>query len=291
MTDTSKQSVKGNSQGKSTTAVPQDPQGEKIRQALSGIQHKLMVMSGKGGVGKSSVSVGLAVCLARRGYRVGLLDVDLHGPSLAGMMGAKGLMDITSDQKVLPKQCSDNLKLVSMQSLMQDADQAVIWRGPAKTGVIRQFVGDVQWGELDYLIIDAPPGTGDEPLSVAQTIPEAKAVVVTTPQEVALADVRKSISFCRAIQLDVLGLVENMGPFACPCCGETISLFKSGGGEAMAQKIGVAFLGSLPFDGRVVKAFDQGLPLELQASDSAFYDAMVRVADNITALLHDKHAT
>jgi Mrp family chromosome partitioning ATPase len=283
MTDSPKQPNQNN--------AAQDSQNEKIQQALANIRYKLLVMSGKGGVGKSSVSAGLALSLSRKGLRVGLLDVDLHGPSLAGIMGAKGLLDITADQKVLPKKLndhnnhSDHLKLVSMQSLMQDADQAVIWRGPAKTGVIRQFVGDVQWGALDYLIIDAPPGTGDEPLSVAQIIPQAKALVVTTPQEVALADVRKSISFCRAIQLDVLGLVENMGPFECPCCGETISLFKSGGGRDTAQKMDVAFLGTLPFDGQVVKAFDQGLPLKLQASDSAFFTAMIRLADEIDGSL------
>ena len=291
MTDSSKQPAQDTTTESPSHTAGQDPQDEKIRQALTGIQHKLLVMSGKGGVGKSSVSAGLAVSLARKGLRVGLLDVDLHGPSLAGMMGAKGLLDITADQKVLPKEINDHLKVVSMQSLMQDADQAVIWRGPAKTGVIRQFVGDVQWGALDYLIIDAPPGTGDEPLSVAQTIPEAKAVVVTTPQEVALADVRKSINFCRSIQLEVLGLLENMGPFACPCCGETISLFKSGGGQATATKMAVAFLGTLPFDGQVVKAFDQGLPLKLQASDSGFFAAMTRVVDEITGLLSGKSAS
>jgi len=291
MTDSQKQHAQDTTTGSPSQTAGQNPQDDKIRQALAGIQHKLLVMSGKGGVGKSSVSAGLAVSLARKGFRVGLLDVDLHGPSLAGIMGAKGLLDITADQKVLPKQLNDHLKVVSMQSLMQDADQAVIWRGPAKTGVIRQFVGDVQWGALDYLIIDAPPGTGDEPLSVAQTIPEAKALVVTTPQEVALADVRKSINFCRSIQLEVLGLLENMGPFACPCCGETISLFKSGGGQATAIKMGVAFLGTLPFDGQVVKAFDQGLPLKLQASDSGFFAAMTRVVDEITGLLSGKSAS
>jgi Mrp family chromosome partitioning ATPase len=291
MSDTPKQSAADNTQEAPPKNAPQDPQDKKIQQALGGIHHKLMVMSGKGGVGKSSVSAGLAVCLARKGHRVGLLDVDLHGPSLAGMMGAKGLLDITADQKVLPKELNDHLKLVSMQSLMQDADQAVIWRGPAKTGVIRQFVGDVQWGELDYLIIDAPPGTGDEPLSVAQTIPGAQAVVVTTPQEVALADVRKSINFCKTIQLDVLGLVENMGPFACPCCGETISLFKSGGGQVTAQKMGVTFLGSLPFDSQVVKTFDQGMPLKLQASDSAFFAAMDQVVAKVAGLLSGKSAS
>ena len=252
---------------------------EKITQVLNNIKHKLIVMSGKGGVGKSSVSAGLAVALAAKGYQVGLLDVDIHGPSLAGMMGLKGPLDLTADQKVIPKPVNANLKVVSMQSLMQNQDQAVIWRGPAKSGVIRQFVGDVQWGNIDFLIIDAPPGTGDEPLSVAQIIPEAKAVIVTTPQDVALADVRKSINFCRTIQLNILGLVENMGPFPCPCCGKTISLFKSDGGHKTADKMEVSFLGSLPFDPNVVKKMDEGRPLELQASATPFVEALEAVAD------------
>jgi Mrp family chromosome partitioning ATPase len=164
---------------------------------------------------------------------------------------------------------------------MQNRDQAVIWRGPAKSGVIRQFVGEVQWGRLDFLIIDAPPGTGDEPLSVAQTIPEAEAVIVTTPQEMALADVRKSIHFCHAIHLKVLGLIENMGPFACPCFGKSISLFKSDGGRATATQMSVPFLGGLPFDPNVVKTFDQGRPMQLQEAASQFVGAMEAVVEKI----------
>ncbi|MDA8141384.1 MAG: Mrp/NBP35 family ATP-binding protein [Desulfobacteraceae bacterium] len=256
---------------------------EKITQTLGQIRHKLLVMSGKGGVGKSSISAALALVLASRGYQVGLLDVDIHGPSLAGMMGVKGLLDLTTDQKVLPKTVTPYLKVISMQSLMQNKDQAVIWRGPAKSGVIRQFIGEAQWGRLDFLIIDAPPGTGDEPLSVAQTIPEAKAVIVTTPQEVALADVRKSINFCRAIHLDMLGLIENMGPFACPCCGKPISLFKSNGGQATAAQMEVPFLGTLPFDPKVVKTFDDGLPLELFAAAPAFVKALEAAVEKIVS--------
>ena len=188
MTDTKDESKNSNT----TTGPPAgkaaaDLQDKKIALALGDIRHKLLIMSGKGGVGKSSISAALAVQLADRGKQVGLLDVDIHGPSLAGIMGVKGLLDITPDQRVLPKAVRENLKVVSTQSLMQDADQAVIWRGPAKTGIIRQFFGDVLWGELDYLIIDAPPGTGDEPLSVAQIVPDAQALIVTTPQDVALA--------------------------------------------------------------------------------------------------------
>lgn len=256
---------------------------EKITQVLGQIRHKLLVMSGKGGVGKSSVSAGLALVLASKGYQVGLLDVDIHGPSMAGMMGVQGLLDLSPDQKVLPKPVTSRLKVISMQSLMQNKDQAVIWRGPAKSGVIRQFVGDAQWGQLDFLIIDAPPGTGDEPLSVAQTIPEAKAVIVTTPQDVALADVRKSINFCRAVHLNIVGLIENMGPFDCPCCGKPISLFKSGGGQATAVQMEVPFLGTLPFDPQVVKTFDEGRPMQLYQTAPRFVDALEKVVENVTS--------
>lgn len=256
-------------------------QDNDITRALAGIKHKLLVMSGKGGVGKSSVSASLAIRLANKGFQVGLLDVDIHGPSLAGIMGAEGLLDITAEKKVLPMKVQPNLKMVSMQSLMQDADQAVIWRGPAKSGVIRQFVGEVMWDQLDFLIIDAPPGTGDEPLSVAQTIPEAKALIVTTPQDVALSDVRKSINFCHVINMTVLGLIENMGPFKCPCCDKTLSLFKSGGGQATASQMSVPFLGTLPFDPDVVKACDAGEPLMLQQAQSPFLTAMDQVVEKI----------
>ncbi len=258
---------------------------EHITRSLGRIRHKLIVMSGKGGVGKSSVSASLAVQLAGRGLRVGLLDVDIHGPSLAGIMGVEGLLDITPQKKVLPKQVGQNLAVVSMQSLMRKADQAVIWRGPAKNGVIRQFVADVLWGDLDYLIIDAPPGTGDEPLTVAQTINDARALIVTTPQDVALADVRKSINFCKVVNLPVVGLVENMGPFACPCCGETVALFKSGGGEATAAKMDVPFLGTLPFDPQLVKACDSGRPLLLPTTAPEFMTSLDKVLDSITAAL------
>lgn len=256
-------------------------QDEHIHDSLSKIRHKLIVMSGKGGVGKSSVSAGLAVLLALKGFQVGLLDVDIHGPSQAGIMGVEGLMDITPEKKVVAKKVHENLKVVSMQSLMKDADQAVIWRGPAKSGVIRQFIGDVLWGDLDFLIIDAPPGTGDEPLSVAQTITEAKAVIVTTPQDVALSDVRKSINFCRVINMDALGLVENMGPFECPCCGKTLALFKSGGGQATAEKMEIPFLGTLPFDPKVVKTCDAGQAIQLESAAPAFMAAVSSVVEKI----------
>lgn len=279
-----KQSKNNGCGGGSSQGAP-DPQDQHIKKKLSQIKHKLIVMSGKGGVGKSSFATNLAVSLAAKGFSTGLLDVDLHGPSIAGMVGVTGLLDVTEDQQVIPKTVGDHLKVVSMQSLMKDPDQAVIWRGPAKTGIIRQFLGDVHWDALDFLIVDSPPGTGDEPLSVAQTITGAKALIVTTPQDVALADVRKSINFCRAVNLDIVGLVENMGPFACPCCGETVELFKSRGGQVTAETMGVNFLGTLPFDSQVVKACDDGAPIAAGKHDGPFLDALDKVVQAITGSL------
>lgn len=255
-----------------------------VKDSLSRIKHKLFVMSGKGGVGKSSISANIAVTLAQKGYKVGLMDVDVHGPSIAQIMGLKGLLDLAENQKQLkPVSCGENLKVVSMQSLLQNADQAVIWRGPAKSGMIQQFVGTVDWGELDYLVIDSPPGTGDEPLTVAQTIPDARAIIVTTPQDVALADVRKSINFCKIVKLDVLGLIENMGPFKCPACGTVIELFKSGGGKTTAEMMDINFLGTVPFDPQVVISCDTGKPIVQEEKDSEFTKALDGIVTGMVA--------
>lgn len=249
--------------------------------ALTKIKYKLLVMSGKGGVGKSSVATNLSVELGKRGFQVGLMDVDLHGPSIAGMMGVNGLMDVTDKRRVIAKTYKNNVKVVSMQSLLIDGDQPIIWRGAAKHGVIRQFISDVQWGDLDFLVIDAPPGTGDEPLSVVNSIPDAKAVIITTPQQVALADVRKSINFCRTVNLDIVGVIENMGPFACPCCNKIIAPFEGGGGAKMAKEMAVEFLGTLPFDPQVVKACDSGAPISDSNSSSAFSVAISNCVDKV----------
>lgn len=253
-----------------------------IKSNLAKIKHKIFVLSGKGGVGKSSVSANLAASLAKRGYKTGLMDVDVHGPSIAQMFGMTDLLDIAPDNKLLlPKQINENLSVVSVQALMQDKDQAIIWRGPAKTGMIKQFVGSVAWGDLDYLVIDAPPGTGDEPLTVVQTIPEAKGVIVTTPQEVALADIRKSISFCKTVKMETLGVLENMAGFTCPHCNQHIDLFKSGGGEKTAKAQGLNFLGSIPFDTRVVESGDEGVPVMMYEAPGPFKDAFDKVVENI----------
>ncbi len=254
-----------------------------ITTSLGKIKNKILVMSGKGGVGKSTVSVNLALALANRGHKVGLMDVDLHGPDVVRMLDLKGNLQPPKSKNDLvpPLNYNDNLKVVSLEYMMKDRDEAIIWRGPIKIQAIRQFISDMDWGELDYLVIDAPPGTGDEPLSVAQTIPNLKAVVVTTPQKVALADVRKSINFCKVVNLDVAGVVENMSGFVCPHCNETVDIFKSGGGEEIAREFELPFLGRVPMDPKVVMAGDDGTPYLSSEGDSPAIVAFGKVVDAV----------
>lgn len=261
-----------------------DPDAQ-VRATLSRITRKLMVMSGKGGVGKSSVSVNLATALATKGFHVGLMDVDIHGPDIPRMLGLHGNLMVDEARRIIPARYSPKLSVVSIESLMPDKDAAIIWRGPAKHGIIRQFIGDVDWGPLDYLIIDAPPGTGDEPLTVAQLIRDARAVIVTTPQEVALADVRKSIRFCRQVHMEILGLVENMSGFICPSCGETLDIFGTGGGERTAQQEGVPFLGRIPLDPALVTFGDRGSSILAEAPASPVTRAFKDLADEVEAYL------
>jgi Mrp family chromosome partitioning ATPase len=235
---------------------------------LERIRRKILVMSGKGGVGKSTVAAYLALLLSVRGYRVGLLDVDLHGPSIPRLFDVRGGLGVPAEGEtgmVKPYRFSDNLTIVSMEMVLGDKDMAVIWRGPLKISAIRQFISDVEWGDLDYLIVDAPPGTGDEPLTVGQTIPDAEALLVTTPQEISLADVRKSINFCREMNMKILGVIENMGEFVCPHCKKTISIFGGGGGAEVAMQMDVPLLGEIPLDPQMVVLADQGRLERLQA--------------------------
>jgi Mrp family chromosome partitioning ATPase/predicted Fe-Mo cluster-binding NifX family protein len=263
----------------------QDPdtavQDQLIQEALGMIKHKFLVMSGKGGVGKTSVAANLAVALSKKGAKVGLMDVDLHGPDIPRMLGLKGLLEVSADNRLVPKAYSDNLKVVSIESLTQDQDEAVIWRGPLKMHVIRQFISDVHWERLDYLIIDSPPGTGDEPLSVAQTIPGAKAIIVTTPQEVSLADIRKSINFCRTVNMPIFGLIENMSGFVCPHCGKPMDLFGSGGGFKTALAMNVPFLGRIPFDPQLVACADAGESYMEKYPDSEATGAYDQIVETI----------
>jgi Mrp family chromosome partitioning ATPase len=218
----------------------------------------IVVLSGKGGVGKSTVAVNLASSLAGQGFSVGLLDIDLHGPSIPTMLNLKAKNAETIGKKLVPVNFA-GIKVMSVGFLLRKKDDALIWRGPMKAGVIEQFVNEVAWGRLDYLIIDSPPGTGDEPLSVCQAIKDPfAAIIVTTPQEVAAADVRKSINFCKQLGINVLGIVENMSGFICPGCGEKVDIFSSGGGARLAEQFKLNFLGSIPIDLNIGKSGDSG---------------------------------
>ena len=256
-----------------------------VEGSLKKIKNKFIIMSGKGGVGKTSVSVNLAISLANKGFKVGIMDVDLHGPDVPRMLGLKGMLDLNQNQKLNPMPYSKNLAAVSVESLTSGKDDAIIWRGPIKHSAIKQFIGDVEWGDLDFLIIDSPPGTGDEPLTVAQTISDAKAIIVTTPQEVALADIRKSISFCKTVKMEIFGLIENMSGFICPHCDEKIDLFGSGGGEKTAAAADILFLGRIPFDQKVVLCGDSGTSYLEAYADSPVAKVFDGVADKMSKLI------
>ena len=253
----------------------------KISKALARIRNIILVFSGKGGVGKSTVAANLALALSLRGQKVGALDVDIHGPNLAKMLGVEDKKMDISAEGITPVQVNENLKLVSMSFLIRDPDLPVIWRGPMKMKVIQQFLGDVDWGDLDWLIIDSPPGTGDEPLSVAQLIPATGAIVVTTPQEVSILDSRKAVIFAKKLNLNVLGIIENMSGLTCPYCGRRIDLFKVGGGEAAAIDLGIPFLGRIPIDPQIVTSGDAGKPFADIGTDSEAARAFGRIVEKI----------
>ncbi len=244
------------------------PDGDVLAQRLARIKHKVAVFSGKGGVGKSTVAVNLATALALAGHQVGLLDTDIHGPSIPTMLGCENY-SLDADGDGLQPASVGGLKVMSLGFLLQNPDDAVIWRGPRKMAVIKQFLQDVAWGDLDYLIIDSPPGTGDEPLSLCQLIGAMDgAVIVTTPQKVAAVDVRKSISFCRQLQVPVLGIVENMSGYVCPKCGDISHILPAGGGAKIAADMNIPLLGAIPMDPQVAFAGDNGTPYLQQFAET-----------------------
>jgi ATP-binding protein involved in chromosome partitioning len=263
-----------------------------VGEKLSHIDHRIMVMSGKGGVGKSTVAVNLAVSLARKGHEVGILDADLHGPNIPKMLGLDHSQLIGTPQGILPVPFHSNLKVLSIAFMLPEADAPVVWRGPMKHGVFQQFLGEVEWGDLDYLIVDLPPGTGDEPLSIAHLIGEVDAsVIVTTPQEVALLDSRKAVVFSRMVQVPVAGIVENMSGFRCPHCGKEIDLFKIGGGEKAARELQVPFLGRIPLDPEIVKNCDQGNPFVSANPDSPAAKAFMEISNRIEEFVNPSGKT
>lgn len=253
----------------------QQEQDARLERNMQDIKHTLLVMSGKGGVGKSTVAVNIALGLAEEGYEVGILDVDIHGPNIAKMLGIEDRVLEADGNEIEPVEVIPHLKAISLALAGYGHDTPIIWRGPLKMGAIKQFLADVRWGSLDYLIIDSPPGTGDEPLSVCQLIPKMDgAVIVTTPQDVAILDSRKSINFARQLQIPVLGVVENMSGFICPHCDKEVDLFGTGGGERAAEDMGVPFLGRIPMDPRIVKSGDQGRPYIAAVREGPTADAI-----------------
>ena len=261
----------------------------KVLKNMERIKYKIMVMSGKGGVGKSTAVANLSFALQLHGNSVGLLDVDIHGPNIPKMLGIEEGQLSAFGGGIFPVQVPPNLKVVSMAFLLRDRDTPVIWRGPMKMAVIEQFLGDVIWGDLDYLCIDLPPGTGDEPLSIAQLIPGVTGVViVTTPQDVALLDSRKAVNFAKELHIPVIGIVENMSGLICPHCGEMIDLFKVGGGEKAAKDLGVPFLGRIPIDPTIVQNGDAGKPFLLEDSESEATKAFKQIVEQIEAFVVTK---
>jgi len=237
----------------------QIPQNIDIIKNMKDVKKKFMVFSGKGGVGKTTVAVNLAYTLKARGNKVGILDIDIHGPNVVKLLGLDNKRLQGEEEKIIPLNIFEDMKVVSTASIMEAEDTPVIWRGPLKMKLITQFLSDVKWGKLDYLIIDAPPGTGDEPLSIAQLLPDLTGgIIVTTPQEVAILDAKRSIRFAQQLKMPYIGIIENMSGYICPHCNKRIDLFKTGGGERIAKETGVDFLGRIPINIELMELGDAG---------------------------------
>lgn len=261
---------------------------EAVEPGMNEVKHKIMVMSGKGGVGKTTVAVNLAVSLVNRGYKVGLMDTDMHGPNVPKMLGIEDEQIRSSPVGMLPVTVFPGVKVTSIGFMLSSKDTPIIWRGAVKMNIIKQFISDVAWGDLDYLVVDLPPGTGDEPLSVVQLIQDVDgAIIVTTPQDVSLLDSRKAVNFAKQTNTPVIGIVENMAGFVCPECGNKIDLFKVGGGENAAMELGVPFLGRIPIDPKICDSGDSGTPFvsETNPSDTKPFELIV---DNVEEFVKSK---
>jgi ATP-binding protein involved in chromosome partitioning len=259
---------------------------QRIDERMGAIKHKIVIASGKGGVGKSSFAVNLAATLAERGYSVGFFDGDIHGPAAAKFFGIEGTRLTGSGEAVNPVVTEDGVRVMSMAFLLEEPEKAVIWRGPIKMQMIDTLLADVNWGELDFLIIDTPPGTGDEILSLAQRIKDLDGIImITTPQSAAVSSAIKTITFAKSVKTPVLGVIENMGPFACPDCGREISLFGSGGGERAAISQNVTFLGSIPFDAVMGEDIEDGLATAVEHPKAPSALAVNRITDKLLAAI------
>ncbi len=260
-----------------------------VKENILNVKHKILVMSNKGGVGKSTVAVNLAFGLAQRRFETGLLDIDIHGPSIPKLLNLEEMPLIGDGRKIRPVSYTAYLKVVSMGFILGDKESPVIWRGPIKMKAIQQFLEDVEWGSLDFLIIDSPPGTGDEPLSIIQLIKNLDGVViVTTPQEVALLDSRKAVNFAKKLKAPVMGIIENMSGLICPHCDKRIDLFKTGGGEKTAAQMEVPFLGRIPLEPDIVTSGDEGRPFIRGKTDSPAFKVFEQMVEQIIESLKPK---
>jgi ATP-binding protein involved in chromosome partitioning len=265
-----------------------------LRTRMKKIKHKIAVISGKGGVGKTVTAVNLAIAFALQGHenRVGLLDADLHGPCVPKMLGMEDKKLRVGPIGAFPAACPLGVKVVSMAFVLEGKEVPVVWRGPLKMRAIQQFLSEVAWGELDFLLIDLPPGTGDEPLSVMKLLPEMDGVVIVTiPSEVSQTVVGKSITFSRQLNVPVIGIIENMSGFVCPDCGKVTHIFKAGGGKKVAQEFSVPFLGSIPLDPRVCEASDLGHPFIMEYPDSPAAKAFMEIVEKIKTYINNKETT
>jgi ATP-binding protein involved in chromosome partitioning len=265
---------------------------QRLKQNMSKIKHKIAVMSGKGGVGKSTVTVNLAMAFAMQGHvdRVGILDADIHGPSIPKILGLKGHgFQVLGPGVVIPAIGPLGIRVVSMDFLLPNDETPVIWRGPLKMRAIQQFLADITWGELDFLFVDLPPGTGDEPLSVVQLIPDMDGVIIVTiPSDVSQAVVRKAVIFAKELRVPVIGVIENMSGFVCPKCGTRVDIFKTGGGRKIAEDLGVPFLGSIPIDPQICADSDEGIPFIVRHPDSPASKAFMDIVEKIEKYLEDR---
>jgi len=261
---------------------------EEIRENLKEVKNKIIIISGKGGVGKTTMAVLISYILAMRKYRVGLLDIDVHGPNVAKMLGKVDEPVVDGDNRIIPVEVNENLKFLSMGLFLKESDP-LIWRGPLKMKVIVQFLKDAVWGNLDFFIIDSPPGTGDEPLTVGQLVPDLTgAMIVTTPQEVAIQDVKRSISFVKQLNINIIGIVENMSGFICPYCGKEVALFKKDGGIRLSQELKIPFLGRIPFDPELIEMLDKGILKGEFGSNLQSYRAFKHIVEKVEDFVKER---
>ena len=244
-------------------------QKKRVREKMARVKHKIMIMSGKGGVGKSTITANLAAALAKRGYRVGILDSDIHGPSIPKILGIQGKHPQKAETGITPVTTKHGVKVISMDLFLYSSEDPLIWRGPLKMKAIRQLLSDVDWGELDYLLVDLPPGTGDEPINIAQLMPEMDgALIITAPSDLSQHVVRKAVTMAQRMRIPIIGIIENMSGFVCPHCGEKHSLLGSGGGEQISKEMNIRLLGKIPIDPKIAENTDQGTPFALSNPES-----------------------